>query len=289
MPTPGPSTTHQESVSTYLLYNRWAATYDTDHNPLQILDSALIPSLLKTLFFIPLEAQDNITITELGCGTGRNTIRFLAPPFSKKFSKIHALDLSPAMLEIARSRCSLCVSENDSHVPSIQFDEFNALNVQSNPDILSSIQGQANMVISTLVLEHLPLDKFFSAVTFLLKPDSNVNNGRVLITNMHAEMGRLSQAGFRDEIEGKKTKVRGESYIYEIEEVVEEGKKWGFHVVGEVLERTVEKTDIEEDGSGLKLGTRGRKWIGKKMWFGMVMQRKYQQKNSALENKVLLT
>ncbi|TGO37410.1 hypothetical protein BHYA_0098g00340 [Botrytis hyacinthi] len=281
MPTSSPSTTHQESVSTYLLYNRWAATYDTDHNPLQILDSALISSLFKTLFCTPSEVQDNITIAELGCGTGRNTIRFLAPPISKKISKIHALDLSPAMLEVARSRCSLCVSENDSHVPSIQFDEFNALNVQSNPEISSLIQGQANMVISTLVLEHLPLDTFFSAVTFLLKPDSDVNNGRVLITNMHAEMGRLSQAGFSDEIEGKKTKVRGESYVYEIEEVVEEGKKWGFHIVGEVLERTVEESDIEEDGSGLKLGARGRKWIGKKMWFGMVMQRKYQQKNSA--------
>ncbi|ATZ52817.1 hypothetical protein BCIN_08g04460 [Botrytis cinerea B05.10] len=288
MPTPGPSTTHLESVSTYLLYNRWAATYDTDHNPLQILDSALIPSLLKTLFFIPSEAQDNITITELGCGTARNTIRFLAPPFSKKISKIHALDLSPAMLEIARSRCSFYVPENDSHIPTIQFDEFNALNPQINPEISKSIQGQANVVISTLVLEHLPLDAFFSTVAFLLKPDSGVNNGRVLITNMHAEMGRLSQAGFRDEIEGKKTKVRGESYVYEIEEVVEEGKKWGFHVVGEVLERAVEENDIEV-GSGLKLGSRGVKWIGKKMWFGMVMQRKHQQENAGPENKVLLT
>ncbi|KAF7909547.1 uncharacterized protein EAF01_003265 [Botrytis porri] len=288
MSTLSPSTTHQESVSTYLLYNRWAATYDTDQNPLQILDSALIPSLLETLFLIPSEAQDNITITELGCGTGRNTIRFFAPPFSKKISKIHALDLSPAMLEIARSCCSLCVSENASHVPIIQFDEFNALNVQSNPEVSKLVQGQANMVISTLVLEHLPLGAFFSAVTFLLKPDSDVNSGKVLITNMHAEMGRLSQAGFKDEIEGKKTKVRGESYIYEVEEVVEEGKKWGFHVVGEVSERTVEENDIE-DGSGLELGIRGAKWVGKKMWFGMVMQRKHKQNDLTPKIKALLT
>ncbi|TGO58250.1 hypothetical protein BCON_0057g00380 [Botryotinia convoluta] len=115
------------------------------------------------------------------------------------------------------------------------------------------------MVISTLVLKPLPLDTLFSTMTFLLKPGSDVNNGRGLITNMHAEMGRLSQAGFSDEIEGKKTKVRGESYVYEIEEVVEEGKKWRFHFVGGVLERTVEITDIEEDGSGLKLGRGGRK------------------------------
>lgn len=130
-------------------------------------------------------------------------------------------------------------------------------------------------MVSTLVLEHLSLPTFFSAVSFLLKPYSEASYGRVLITNMHAEMGKSSQAGFMNEIEGKKTKIRGESYVYEIEEVVEEGGKWGFHVVGDVLERRIEDGDIEEDGNGLRLGNRGKKWIGKKMWFGMVMQRKH--------------
>ncbi|KAF7955783.1 hypothetical protein EAE96_004706 [Botrytis aclada] len=100
MPTLSPSTTHQESVSTYLLYNRWAATYDTDHNPLQILDSALIPSLLKAMFLTASEAQDNITITELGCGTGRNTMPFLASPFSEKISKSTLLISRPQCLRL---------------------------------------------------------------------------------------------------------------------------------------------------------------------------------------------
>ncbi|KAJ8069245.1 hypothetical protein OCU04_002909 [Sclerotinia nivalis] len=229
---------------------------------------------MKTLFSLSPKAQNNITITESGCGTARNTIRPLTPPLSKNISSIHALDLSPAMLEIAQSRYASFISESDGQLPSIQFDEFNALDPQSNPEVSKSIQGKANIVISTLVLEHLSLHTFFSAVSFLLKPNSEASNGRVLITNMHAEMGRLSQAGFMDEIEGKKTKIRGESYVYEIEEVVEEGRKWGFHIVGEVLERRIEEDDIEEDGNGLRLGSRGKKWIGKKMWFGMVMQRK---------------
>ncbi|KAI9649235.1 hypothetical protein NHQ30_001803 [Ciborinia camelliae] len=272
MSTSTSSTTHSESVSTSLLYNRWAATYDTDCNPLQILDSALIPSLLNTLFTLPSKTQNAIAITELGCGTARNTIRFLKSPISKNISNIHALDLSPAMLEIARSRCAPFITENASPCPSIQFNEFNALEPQNNPEVSKLIEGKANMVISTLVLEHLPLSTFFSAVTFLLKPDSEASKARVLITNMHAEMGRLSQAGFVDEIEGKKTKIRGESYVYEIDEVAEEGKKWGFHVVGEVLERRIEEGDIEDE-NGLILGKRGKKWMGKRMWFGMVMER----------------
>ncbi|CAD6443954.1 79fad19b-b2e3-480c-952b-f9187b131d10-CDS [Sclerotinia trifoliorum] len=125
------------------------------------------------------------------------------------------------MLEIAQSRYASFRSENGDQLPSIQFDEFNALDPQPNREVWKSIQEKANIVISTLVLEHLSLHTFFSAVSFLLKPYSEASYGRVLMINMHAEMGRSSHAGFMDEIEGKKTKISGESYVYEIEEVVE--------------------------------------------------------------------
>lgn len=85
MSTSSTSTTRSEEVSTSLLYNRWAAAYDTDRNPLQILDSALIPSLLSTLFSLPSDAQNGTTITEIGCGTGRNTIRLLTPLFRRAY------------------------------------------------------------------------------------------------------------------------------------------------------------------------------------------------------------
>jgi hypothetical protein len=64
-------------------------------------------------------------------------------------------------------------------------------------------------------------------------------------------------------------KIRGDSYNYEVEEVVAEGKKWGFVLEGSVAEREVREEDI---GEGRLLGPRGRKWIGVRVWFGMVMR-----------------
>ncbi|ESZ90726.1 hypothetical protein SBOR_8886 [Sclerotinia borealis F-4128] len=148
------NTAYSESVSTYLLYDRWAATYDTDRNPLQILNSVLIPFLLNTLFSLPSDGPNCLIITDLGCG--RNTIRFLTPPLAKNISKIHALHVSPAMLEIAQSCCASFPSDNDVTCPSIQFDEFNALNLQNNLEASKLIKGKADIVISTLVLGHLP-------------------------------------------------------------------------------------------------------------------------------------
>ena len=82
---------------------------------------------------------------------------------------------------------------------------------------------------------------------------------------MHAEMGRKGQAGFVDEATG--IKVRGTSYNYEVGEVVEEGRNWGFSVIGELVERGVEESDV-----GRVVGERGRKWVGCRCWFGVVMR-----------------
>jgi SAM-dependent methyltransferase len=264
-----------QSLSTADLYNRWASKYDTDGNPLQALDSRLMPTLISALTE---NLSDGIsrdfTITELGCGTGRNTVLFLRPPLAERISQIYALDLSHAMLDIARSYCSSIIAANSGAAPQLQFHEFNAMKPEATPEVTRLVQGKADIVLSTLVLEHLPLSQFFAAVTMLLKSDEGNGAGKVLITNMHAEMGRLSQAGFVDEVEGKPIKMRGESFVYEVQEVIEEGRLWGFEVVNEVMEKAVEEGDVDEVGDGLRLGSRGRKWVGKKMWFGMVMERK---------------
>jgi hypothetical protein len=91
--------------------------------------------------------------------------------------------------------------------------------------------------------------------------------GVLVITNMHSEMGDISQAGFVDGVTGEK--VRGISFSHKIEEVAGEGRKWGFAVVGEIGERDVREEDI---GEGRLLGERGRKWIGVRVWFGCVMR-----------------
>ncbi|KFY38881.1 hypothetical protein V495_06313 [Pseudogymnoascus sp. VKM F-4514 (FW-929)] len=250
------STRQISSVSTAELYNRWAKVYDTDGNILQTTDDISLPPLLTQFF--SLLPPNGAKITELGCGTGRNTAKLLLPPYSTPLSTIHALDLSPSMLEIARQRCSAisAAAALGTPVPSTTFEVFDALSGNEPPNDACGVNG----VLSTLVLEHLPLDVFFGSAKKLLAKEG----GYLLLTNMHEEMGRRGQAGFVDVESGEK--VRGVSFVYSIEEVVKEGRKWGFEVVGEVRERAVTEADLEV------LGKRGAKWVGCKVWFGGVFR-----------------
>lgn len=172
---------------------------------------------------------------------------------------INALDLSPGMLEIARSRVATTSLPKGKPIPDIRFYEYDALKADSFPDVQTL--EKADVVLSTLVLEHLPLDVFFDALKSFAK-----EGGYVVITNMHAEMGRKSQAGFVDEASGEK--IRGESFVYEVQEVVDAGRKWGFSLEVEVMERGVMVDDLK---NGI-VGERGRKWIGVMCWFGMVLR-----------------
>jgi SAM-dependent methyltransferase len=280
-----------QSVTNTELYNRWAKVtslpflphpssfspstpiaalrltynqvYDTDGNILQSIDDLMLPDLLNQVFtFLP--SSNLVTITELGCGTGRNTVKLLTPsPAFPQITSIAALDLSPGMLTIAKQRCEDHLKSNASDTtqapPLIEFHEFDALNPDLSPEI-NALERKADLVLSTLVLEHLPLDVFFRTVKYFLR-----SGGYVLLTNMHAGMGRISQAGFVDEVTGEK--IRGHSYAHETSQVVEEGEKWGFEVVGEVGERAVGSADL-----GTVVGERGKKWIGVNVWFGFVMR-----------------
>lgn len=161
------------------------------------------------------------------------------------------------MLAIAQSRCTS--STTTYPVEKIFFQEFDALSPDKYPDVHEL--ESADLLLSTLVLEHLPLPVFFRTLAGFAKKGSVA-----VVSNMHAEMGRVGQAGFVDKEAG--VKVRGESFVYEAQEVVEEGAKWGFEVEGEVMERGVEEGDLR-DGV---VGERGMKWLGVKCWFGMVMR-----------------
>lgn len=165
---------------------------------------------------------------------------------------------------VAKQRCETYLTANASNTllapPIVEFHEFDALNPELSLEI-KALEGKADLVLSTLVLEHLPVDVFFRTVKSFLKP----TGGYALLTNMHAEMGRISQAGFVDEVTGEK--IQGHSYAHEVSEVIEEGEKWGFEVVGKVGERGIEQADV-----GTVVGERGKKWIGINVWFGSVMR-----------------
>lgn len=177
--------------------------------------------------------------------------------------RVVGLDASVKMLAIARKRCEECVGALGADYRSVDLvlEVYNMLDDNAAASLSDSARG-ADVVVSTLVLEHLPLDAFFGAVSGILRP-----GGLVLLTNMHPDMGTRSQAGFIDPETGKK--IRPVSYAHRIEDVVEEARRCTFEVVGEVREREARVSDLEDGG----LGDRGEKWIGVRMWFGMVFRK----------------
>jgi SAM-dependent methyltransferase len=232
--------------------------YDIDGNILQSIDDLLLPGLLDEAIAL-YSPSSPIVVTEVGCGTGRNTVKLLSVPQSKaEISAVNALDLSPQMLDIAKSRCSILDTQSAC---ATSFYIFDALSSDHSRNV-EQLRGKADVVISTLVLEHLPIDVFFQTCASFLKL-----NGLVILTNMHAEMGKRSQAGFLD-TEGD-MKVQGESFNYEIEQVVFAGRKAGFEIVGDGMkERGIEDDDVQ----GGVVGERGRKWVGCKVWFGGIFK-----------------
>lgn len=143
----------------------------------------------------------------------------------------------------------------------VSFYEFDAFHPEKFPDV-QELETKADFVLSTLVLEHLPLVVFFKTIRNFLK-----EGGYVIVTNMHAAMGKISQAGFLDEETGRK--VRGHSFAHEIEEALEEGGRWGLKLVGHVGERAMREEDV---GEGRVVGVRGKKWIGVECWFGFILK-----------------
>lgn len=172
---------------------------------------------------------------------------------------IVCLDASPKMLEIAKKRLAERMTALDD--ASTKAKTFQAIvydMLSSGPLPPSAVDAEA--LISTLVLEHIPLSEFFRTLSQVLKP-----GGFALVTNMHSEMGAISQAGFVDPETGEK--VRPTSYNHRLEDVVGEANKQAFQVVGAVEERVMDEEMAE------MLGERAKKWVGVKVWFGVCFRK----------------
>ena len=235
-------------------YNLWSEVYDTDGNFLQALDTiemrTLLPRMLSHILFSP-----PWKIVDLGCGTARNMTRLLDIPAAT----VVGLDASPKMLEIARSRMDkhiAQISRVSGAAQGAQLEQYNMLDSYHIP----SCALNADALISTLVLEHVPLPTFFEKVSQLLR-----SNGLCLVTNMHSDMGAISQAGFVDPKTGEK--VRTQSFAHHLDDVIAEAQRQEMEVVGEILERAVDEEMSEA------LGVRARKWIGVTVWFGVCFRK----------------
>ncbi|RVX66748.1 hypothetical protein B0A52_08941 [Exophiala mesophila] len=237
-------------LQTAQAYDLWAQVYDTDGNFLQALDSIEMKVLLPKALALVEESRPSRPwkLVDLGCGTGRNTAALL----EVANSTIVGLDVSPGMLQVAKQRLSQIVTSNPLHV-----EVFDLIQYPTPPNIALG----ADLVVSTLVIEHVPSHIYFRQVASILKP-----GGILLLTNMHSDMGAISQAGFVDPTTGDK--IRPTSYAHTLGDITVEAEKHGLELVDEMEERCVNRDMVS------KLGARSEKWVGVTVWFGGLLRRK---------------
>ncbi|GME43551.1 Methyltransferase type 12 [Neofusicoccum parvum] len=274
-PQPANPPTPIRHLDTTAAYDAWAPVYDADGNALQAVDDVELEALLPAfLGRVAGEAGGApVRLLDLGCGTGRNTGAVVgwAKGWAKGRVEVVGVDGSGGMVGRARGKLIPLVEDSESTSLTLLVHDPFAAGRSVPPPLRTPFHG----VLSTLVLEHLPLETFFGTVEELLVP-----GGYALITNMHPEMGAKSQAGFvsTDE-QGRAVKIRGKSWVHGVEETVEAARSCGLVVVdvlgggGEgvdgVREREIDEALIKEG----RVGERGWKWVGVKVWFGFVVRK----------------
>ena len=159
-------------ASVRLGYDRWAAIYEHDANPLPALEAPVVQAAVGDV--------RGLSVLDLGCGTGRHTA-WLA----EAGASVTAVDFSEGMLAEARRKPameSVHFIVHDLHQP------------------LPISDCRFDLVVSGLVLEHLrDPESFYIEVARVLKP-----GGRAVVSAMHPAMFlRGSQARFTDPVSGE--------------------------------------------------------------------------------------
>ena len=153
-------------------YDRWAAIYDHDGNPLQGLEEPVVRATVGDV--------RGLNVLDLGCGTGRHSLWLAAGG-----ATVTAVDFSDGMLAEARKKPG---------ADAVRFVAHDLHRPLPFPD------GTFDRVVSGLVLEHLrELDGFFAEARRVLKP-----GGRAVVSAMHPAMFlRGTQARFTDPASGE--------------------------------------------------------------------------------------
>ena len=204
-----------EILPTRLGYDQWAAIYDRDANPLPALEEPLVDGLLGDV--------RGLEILDLGCGTGRHSIRLAAAG-----ARVTAVDFSSKMLAQARKKTA---------GGAVRFQ----LHDLSHP--LPFAAKNFDRVLCALVVDHIEeLDKLFSEMHRVCRPAGNV-----VVSGMHpAMMLRGVQARFR--VPETDREIRPASYPHEMSDYVMAATRAGFafdhfseHVVDENLVGRLER------------------------------------------------
>lgn len=166
----------KEDISVREGYDRWAAVYDHDANPLLPLEQRVVVPLLGDV--------RGLEVLELACGTGRHTLRF-----ATEGARVKAVDFSPGMLAVARERVGSGAAfvEADFTKPPLPFAD-----------------ASFDLVACFLALEHVrELEPLFAEIARVLR-----KGGAFVMSDMHPAMRlRGKQAGF--DIDGRSFRVEG--------------------------------------------------------------------------------
>jgi malonyl-CoA O-methyltransferase len=165
-----------EELPTRAGYDRWAEVYDTEDNPLVLLESQhLGPSL---------DGLAGKQVADIGCGTGRHAVALAIAG-----AQVTAVDFSEAMLQRAR------VKPGAEAVTFLCHDLARPLPLESS---------SFDRVLCCLVADHIAeLDNLFRELGRLCRSD-----GAILFSVMHpALMLRGTRARFIDPATGRRTYV----------------------------------------------------------------------------------
>ncbi|HEX9477920.1 MAG TPA: class I SAM-dependent methyltransferase [Methylomirabilota bacterium] len=215
-------------------YDRWAATYDTDGNPLTALEERHIGSLIGEV--------DGLGVADVGCGTGRHAVRLAAAG-----ARVTALDFSPRMLEIARTKAGA------------ERVRFHLHDVTTH---LPLDDGAVDRVLCCLVLEHVAdLVSLFGELGRVCAPPPR---GVIVVSAMHpAMMLRGVQARFHDQRTG--ARVQPASFPYQVSDYVMAARSAGL-VVDHLGEHAV-------DAPLAAAYPRGARYVGWPMLLLMTLRR----------------
>jgi ubiquinone/menaquinone biosynthesis C-methylase UbiE len=158
-----------KDVSVRRGYDRWAASYDSDDNPLTALEAPVVRRLLGRV--------RGKRVLDVGCGTGRHSV-WLA----QRGADVVGVDFSKGMLAKACERAGRAGVAAEFFVHDA-----------SRPLPLAA--RSFDVVLSCLVLEHVKdLDGFFRQLARVCRRD-----GEVVVTAMHPAMFLLGKsANFKD-------------------------------------------------------------------------------------------
>ena len=177
-------------------YNDWSATYDTVENKTRDLEARALRESL---------AGENLDILEIGCGTGKNTVRLLT-----KARKLVGVDFSEEMLARAKEKIT------DEKV------EFRRMDMREGWDFKDE---SFDLITCSLALEHIENIEFvFAEARRVLR-----GGGRFYIGELHPFK---QYQGSKARFETASGVFELECFVHHISEYFQAGKNNDFQCAG---------------------------------------------------------